>query len=188
MPTANRTRPLRRRQRSGRLIAAVTMLVLAGGVLAAALMLGTTWALAGGALVSYAAGVTAARVVGTELTRSRHDAARDRAEQARAYVRLADTRTAAYEERLAEQARSLASEQQRAAGLQSTTVTLQRELAERSGQLAEATAQLAATHDMLATWDGADEAPDIADAAAVVDLMAWEQRVKAAGEPRRKQA
>lgn len=215
MPAATSSRACRRRQRSVRLTVAATLLVLAGVVLVGSLMLGSTAALVTAALVSYAAGVAAARIVANELARSRHDAARVQAEQAHAYAGLTRARVAEHEERVAElaaaQTEALAAaltesdtvaatlrtqlalaqeraadssrrffrESRRTAALQATVATLRHELAERE----------AARDDMLATWDGTVTEEMAADTAAVVDLLAWEQRSAGAGElPRRKHA
>src|SRR3954466_6309513 len=88
----------RRRQRSTRLTVAVVLLVLAalavlGAVLSGSWLLVTLAARPGGLL-----GAAPTPTPPPELARPRRDAARDRAEQARAYRDLTDVRSAEHAE------------------------------------------------------------------------------------------
>src|SRR5688572_4694566 len=87
-------RPGRRRQRSTRLTVAALLLALAALRAAGALASGSWPLLAGAALLGVALGAAATRITHQELLAARRDAARDRAEQAQAYRRLTDERTA----------------------------------------------------------------------------------------------
>jgi len=84
----------RRRQRSTRLTVAVALLALAAVAVVGAIVSGSwllvTLAAAAGVLL----GAAATKITHTELVTTRRDAARDRAEQAQAYRRLTDERTA----------------------------------------------------------------------------------------------
>ena len=87
-------RSTRRRQRSTRLTVAVVLLALAAVAVLGAIVSGSwllvTLAAAAGVLL----GAAATKITHTELVTTRRDAARDRAEQAQAYRRLTDERTA----------------------------------------------------------------------------------------------
>lgn len=77
---------MRRRQRSTRLAVAVTLLVVAGLATAGAALSGS-WLLASlAAGLAVVLGAAATRITHTELAVARREAARDRAEQAQAYL------------------------------------------------------------------------------------------------------
>ena len=87
-------RPTRRRQRSTRVLAAFVLLAVAG-VLVAGAVLSSSWLLlAIAAAVSVVLGAAATRITYAELSDSRRDAARDRAELARDYRDLSVVRSA----------------------------------------------------------------------------------------------
>lgn len=87
-------RPGRRRQRSTRLTVAVLLLALAALAVAGALVSGSWPLLAGAAALGVLLGAAATRITHAELVTARREAARDRAEQAQAYRRLTEERTA----------------------------------------------------------------------------------------------
>jgi hypothetical protein len=126
----------RRRQRSVRLVIAVALLAAATvSVLGALLAGGAVW-LGSAAVVAWAAGGGASRILSNELAASRRDHARDRAEQARAYNDLAAQRTA-------EQERFAASMRQK---VEDHTATIGRlratlRLAEKRAEFAEQSAE-----------------------------------------------
>lgn len=76
----------RRRRRSVRTTVAVGL--LGGAAVVVALAHGTGRQAAPAAVVALVAGIAATRIVSTEVVRSRRDAARDRADLARAYQRI----------------------------------------------------------------------------------------------------
>ena len=84
----------RRRQRSTRLTVAVTLLALAAVLVVGAVVSGSWLLVTLAAALGVLLGATATKITHTELVTTRRDAARDRAEQAQAYRRLTDERTA----------------------------------------------------------------------------------------------
>jgi chromosome segregation ATPase len=84
----------RRRQHSVRLLAAVAFLVVSALVVAGALLSGSFILVALAAVLAVVLGAAAARITHSELMQARRHAARDRAEQARAYKELDARRTA----------------------------------------------------------------------------------------------
>jgi len=84
----------RRRQRSTRLTVAVTLLALAAVLVVGAVVSGSWLLVTLAAALGVLLGATATKITHTELVTARRDAARDRAEQAQAYRRLTDERTA----------------------------------------------------------------------------------------------
>lgn len=185
--------PHRRRQRSVRVTVAVALMALA--TLAVVLALPTQHAawLSASSVFALLCGITASRIIYTELLQSRREAAQDRAAQAQAYRAMFTERaeqhaefTSAMTERLADRDRSIAE-------LEGTVVLaekraieaetrVQRE-ARRANDLSDQVAQLqealavrkAEEADELATWDG-DVVFD-AEAETIVDLLAWDEKV-----------
>ena len=84
----------RRRQRSTRLTVAVALLALAAFMVVGAIVSGSWLLVSIAAALGVILGVAATKITHAELVTARHDAARDRAEQAQAYRRLADERAA----------------------------------------------------------------------------------------------
>jgi len=84
----------RRRQRSTRLTVAVALLVLAAVAVVGAVVSGSWLLVTLAAAVGVLLGAAATKITHNELVTTRRDAARDRAEQAQAYRRLTDERTA----------------------------------------------------------------------------------------------
>lgn len=196
----------RRRQRSVRVSVAVALLAVATVVVLGALLSGGALWLGTAALVAWAAGVAASRIISNELATSRRDHARDRAEQAQAYSDLA-------EQRSAEQARFTATMRQKvedhAATIGRLKATLR--LAEKRAEFAEQTAdrnkvavtkahqEIATLKARIAELEGeldaarsemASDDPDdpssvfdldrlqgLGEAPTVVDLLEWDDRV-----------
>src|SRR3954447_20160993 len=88
------TQATRRRQRSVRVTTAVGLILLAALVVAGAALSGSWLLVTIAAGLGVALGAAATRITHTELVVSRVEAARDRAEQAKAYNELTDERTA----------------------------------------------------------------------------------------------
>ena len=84
----------RRRQRSTRLTVAVTLLALAAVAVLGAVVSGSWLLVTLAAAVGVLLGAAATKITHNEVVTTRRDAARDRAEQAQAYRRLTDERTA----------------------------------------------------------------------------------------------
>ena len=84
----------RRRQRSTRLTVAVALLALAAVAVLGAVVSGSWLLVTFAAAVGVLLGAAATKITHNELVTTRRDAARDRAEQAQAYRRLTDERTA----------------------------------------------------------------------------------------------
>ena len=84
----------RRRQRSTRLTVAVALLALAAVAVLGAVVSGSWLLVTLAAAVGVLLGAAATKITHNELVTTRRDAARDRAEQAQAYRRLTDERTA----------------------------------------------------------------------------------------------
>jgi len=87
-------RSTRRRQRSTRLTVAVVLLALAAVAVIGAIVSGSWLLVTLTAAAGVLLGAAATKITHTELVTTRRDAARDRAEQAQAYRRLTDERTA----------------------------------------------------------------------------------------------
>ena len=79
----------RRRQRSTRLTVAVALVMAAAAIVLGALVLQSPLLTTVAAVLAVVLGAAATRITHSELVQSRRDAARDRAEQARAYRTLA---------------------------------------------------------------------------------------------------
>ncbi len=97
VPTSRAPRA-RRRQRSARLTVAAALIALSAVVVLGAVLSGSWPLVTLAALLSVALGGSATRITHSELMVTRREAARDRAEQARAYRDLTVTRTAEHAE------------------------------------------------------------------------------------------
>jgi hypothetical protein len=84
----------RRRQRSTRLVVAVALLVVAALIVGVAVLTMSPFVMGAAPIVVLALGAAATRITHSELMQTRRDAARDRAQQAQAYVALDARRTA----------------------------------------------------------------------------------------------
>jgi hypothetical protein len=178
--------PARRRQRSVRVTVAFCLLVLGGLVVVAALVSGSQQAVAAAAVLALVCGFAGTRIVANELAQSRRDAARDRAAQAHAYQRIYAERIAEHDrfatsmtgqivERDGQIGRLLATVRHLGRRVDEAEDRAQREAA-RTAELQElldaAARALEEQSDAVAFWDG-EEVP------AVMDLLAWEERVAA---------
>lgn len=93
-PQAPAGRSSRRRQRSTRLTVAVVLLVVAAAFVAAAIASASLVLVAVAAAAAVVLGTASTRITHAELVTTRREAARDRAEQARAYREITAARTA----------------------------------------------------------------------------------------------
>jgi hypothetical protein len=84
----------RRRQRSTRLTVAVALLALAAVAVLGAILSGSWPLVTIAAALGVLLGAAATKITHSELVTARHDAARDRAEQAHAYRRITEERVA----------------------------------------------------------------------------------------------
>jgi hypothetical protein len=192
--TTNLTRTAsRRRQRSVRVTVAVALLSLATLVVVLALPTQSPLWLSFSSVFALLCGATASRIVYTELLQSRHEAARDRANQAQAYKTMFTERAAEHAEFTSAMTDRLAARDQSINELEGTIVlaearaieaeTRVKREARRANDAQELVAQLqeqlevrkAEQADELASWEGWD------DAETVVDLLAWEEKVNAGG-------
>lgn len=202
----------RRRQRSVRVILSGVLLAAATAVVLAALLVsGALW-LGGAAVVAWAAGVAAARIISNELAASRREHARDRKEQARAYNDLAARRAAEQETfnaatrqqvedhaatirrlkatlRLAEQRAEIA--EQTADRNKVAVAQAQHEIAELKVRIAE----LEGSHNPVVEHEESAESvfdleslAGLSDVPTVVDLLAWDDRVGTTTGDQRRQA
>jgi predicted RNase H-like nuclease (RuvC/YqgF family) len=203
----------RRRQRSVRVTVAVALLAVATVVVLGALLTGGALWLGCAAVVAWAAGVSASRIIGNELAASRREHARDRAEQAHAYSDLATQRTA-------EQARFSATMRQKVEDHATTISRLKANLrlAEKRAEFAEETAdrnkvavakahkEIASLRERIAELEAelqerrqrAGESEEsifdlealesLGGAPTVVDLATWDGQTRSAPVDQRKQA
>src|SRR5687767_5728467 len=86
--------PSRRRQRSTRIVVAVLLLLVAAAAVAGAAVTGAWPAVTVAAVAAVLLGATATKIMHSELMMARRDAARDRAEQAKAFSELDGKRSA----------------------------------------------------------------------------------------------
>lgn len=133
----------RRRQRSTRLVVAVLLLLGAAAAVAGTAVTGSWLAttVAGGFAVLL--GAAATKITHTELTVSRFDAARDRAEQAQAFRAIDERRSA-------EGVEFAADMQGRIAKRDATVSRLERRLSDAAQELADARRSLTDVEEQLA--------------------------------------
>src|SRR3546814_16926728 len=86
---------MRRRQRTTRVTVAVVLIMIATLAVLGALVGGSSVLVAVSAVAAVILGAVATKITHSELLQSRRDAARDRAEQAQPYRKLAETRSEA---------------------------------------------------------------------------------------------
>lgn len=125
----------RRRQRSTRLSVAAGLIALSALVVIGAVLSGSWLFAAVAAGLSVVLGAAATRITHSELMDARREAARDRAEQARAYRDLTVTR-------IAEQAEHTASMQSRIDGHENSIAELEVALTSAQRRAAEATRKM----------------------------------------------
>lgn len=168
---------MRRRQRSTRLVVA-GMLLLVGALAVAGAAFSGSWLVATlAAALGVALGAAATRITHSELAESRREAARDRAEQARAYRDLTVARTA-------ENAAFVEATTTRVTGFEQTIAGLERDLSDAQGCLIDAHRQLVAEQlraddaerEVVALTTRLDEAEERA-AQAIVRVAEIEQEL-----------
>lgn len=125
----------RRRQRSTRLTVAVALLVLSALVVLGAVLSGSWLLVTIAAILAVALGGAATRITHSELMATRREAARDRAEQARAYRAITV-------ERSAEQAEFASTMQARIAAHEHSIEELENALGSAQKRAAEATRKM----------------------------------------------
>jgi chromosome segregation ATPase len=129
--------PVRRRQRSTRLVVAGTLLLVAALAVAGAGLSGSWLAATLAAVLAVGLGAAATRITHAELAESRREAARDRAAQAQGYRDITVARTT-------ENAAYVTATSARIAAHEQTIATLERDLGDAQGCLVEAHQKLAA--------------------------------------------
>lgn len=197
MASTSPTRPGRRRQRSVRVTVAVLLLSLATVAVLLALPGQSPLWLSVASVSALVCGWAAARIVYSELAQSRREAAADRAAQAQAYRSMFSERasehaefTSAMTDRLVRRDREIAEletavvaaeqrameaetrvqrESRRANEAQELVIALQEQVEQLEIRKAEES-------DELASWDSTLFEPHLD---AVVDLIAWEEKVSA---------
>jgi hypothetical protein len=198
-------RPGRRRQRSVRVTVAVALLGVATALVLVALPTQSPVWLSVASVVALASGWAAARIVYTELAQSRREAAADRAAQAIAYRSMFSERATEHAEFTTAMTDRIVRRDAEIAELETTVVAaekraieaearVQREarrandaqdkVAELSERVQELEIRKAEEDDELATWHSDLDVPLPVtgdglnlDIDAVVDLIAWEERV-----------
>ena len=189
--TSPQARPNRRRQRSVRVTVAVALLSLATVAVLLALPTQSPVWLSFSSVFALLCGATSSRIVYTELLQSRQEAAADRAAQAQAYRAMFHERAAEHAEFTSAMTDRLAARDKSIQELESTIVLAEARAIEaetrvkresrRANDAQDLVAQLqeqleirkAEQADELATWHAE------VDVDAVVDLIAWEERVAA---------
>lgn len=209
-PTASLVTPPRhgrRRQRSVRVTVAVTLLGLATALVVAALPTQSPLWLSLAAVFALLSGWAAARIVYTELAQTRREWATDRAAQAQAYRSMFAERasehaefTTAMTDRLVHRDRDIAELETAAVAAEKRAIEAEVRVQRESRRANEAEQQVqqlterveeleirkAEQDDELATWHPDGHTPTAGldlDLDAVVDLIAWEERVSAAAQP-----
>ena len=193
----------RRRQRSVRITVAVALLAVATVTVMAGLLAGGAVWLGVAAVVAWAAGVAASRIISNELAASRREHARDRAEQAQAYNDLAEQRATEQQQftatmkqkvedhaatitrlkatlRLAEKRAEFA--EQTADRNKVAVARAHKEIAELKARIAELEAELRSEEEERARESEESvcalaSLDSIAAASTVVDLLRWEDKV-----------
>lgn len=133
----------RRRQRSTRIVVAVLLLLVAAAAVAGAAVAGSWPAVTVAGAIAVLLGAAATKITHSELMATRVAAAKDRADQAKAFREL-DTR------RAAEGVEFAADMQGRIAKKDATVSRLERRLADTAEELAEARRSLTEVEEQLA--------------------------------------
>jgi chromosome segregation ATPase len=120
----------RRRQRSTRLVTAVTLLVIAAALVTWGVLDNVPGLLAGSAVVAVLLGAAATRITHSELMESRREAGRDRARLAKEYVALDASRVAEHAEAAGHLTTRLADRESALHELEEALVAAQRRAAE----------------------------------------------------------
>jgi chromosome segregation ATPase len=133
----------RRRQRSTRLVVAALMIVVSAAVVVATALTGSWLLVTVAGLVAVLLGATATKITHSELIDSREEAARDRAQQARAYADLTEVRTAENVEFAADMTGKVAKRD-------ATISRLEKRLGDAAAELADARRELSEARDEAA--------------------------------------
>lgn len=171
------TAAARRRQRSTRLTVATALLVLSVVLVAATVPTGS-WLLASLAAVgAVVLGLAATRITHSELVQSRRDAARDRAEQAQAYRRLGEQRSAEHRARVEDLQGRIAEREQALADLGEVLSATQKQVVEGSRALAAESRRATGLADDVRSAERALESAEERAADAIVRVAELEQEV-----------
>jgi len=122
----------RRRQRSTRLSVAVALLVLSAVLVVGAVASGATPLITAAAVLGVVLGAAATKITHSELADARVEAARDRANQARAYAALTERRTAENMSFALDMRRKIEAREEVIAGLEVALSGAQRQVAEQT--------------------------------------------------------
>ncbi|QSR24569.1 hypothetical protein CFH99_02920 [Nocardioides aromaticivorans] len=133
----------RRRQRSTRLVVAALMIVVSAAAVVATALTGSWLLVTVAGLVAVLLGATATKITHSELLDSREEAARDRAQQARAYAELTEVRTAENVEFAADMTGKVAKRD-------ATISRLEKRLGDAAAELADARRDLSEARDEAA--------------------------------------
>lgn len=133
----------RRRQRSTRLVVAALMIVVSAAAVVGTALTGSWLLVTVAGLVAVLLGATATKITHSELLDSREEAARDRAQQARAYADLTEVRTAENVEFAADMTGKVAKRD-------ATISRLEKRLGDAAAELADARRELSEARDEAA--------------------------------------
>lgn len=133
----------RRRQRSTRLVVAALMIVLSAAAVVGTALTGSWLLVTVAGLVAVLLGATATKITHSELMDSREEAARDRAQQARAYADLTEVRTAENVEFAADMTGKVAKRD-------ATISRLEKRLGDAAAELADARRELSEAREEAA--------------------------------------
>lgn len=133
----------RRRQRSTRLVVAALMIVASAATVVATALTGSWLLVTVAGLVAVLLGAMATKITHSELLDSREEAARDRAQQARAYADLTEVRTAENVEFAADMTGKVAKRD-------ATISRLEKRLGDAAAELADARRELIEARDEAA--------------------------------------
>lgn len=185
-----RMSPSRRRQRSVRVTAAVSLLALGTATVVVALSLATVAALSIASVFSLVCGWAAARIVHSELVESRRVHARDRAAQAQSFRVLFTERSEEHASFAAAMGDRLTAREREVRELESTLrlsecrATVAEERVRREARRANEAQERVSELEVALAIRTAEEADELAswvpsgydDADTVVDLLRWEDR------------
>ncbi len=186
--------PNRRRQRSVRVTVAVALLSVATIAVVLALPTQSPAWLSASSVLALVCGSLASRIIYTELLQSRREAAEDRAAQAQAYRTMFSERAEEHAEFTTAMTDRLASRDKSIRELESTILLAEKRAIEaetrvkRESRRANEAMQLVSELQQALEIRKAEEADELAswgesmEADTVVDLLAWEDKVNAAGE------
>lgn len=183
----------RRRRRSVRMSVASLLLVVAAVVVA--WTVGTGWMVGPAAVLALLSGLAATRITTTEVISARRDAARERAEQARAYRQLVARSTTEHARNVSSMSARLTESEHVIDRLRRALRVALRHVDESNERALDETHRVAGLEQQvaqlrLALGDPADEDIDElaywdgSQAPTVVDLLSWDQRARAAAAAR----